>query len=340
MHKIAISIGDPAGIGPEIILKSLHTAILNTDCLFYILGDASVLYETSRFLGQKFQLPIVSLESFSRQAPDETCVVDFANIHGRIRFGLENAEYGKASMQFVEQATYYCMSGRLDALITAPINKKSIHLGGYRFPGHTEFLATLTNTPYVVMSFHTDKLWTIVSTTHIPLSTAIKQAKKDHIISVIRLAYRELKKFLPSPDIAVAALNPHGAEGGLFGMEESMEIQPAVDQCREEGIPVSGPFPADSIYLRAMKGDFNVILTHYHDQGMIPVKLISFGKAVNITLGLPFLRTSVDHGTAFDIAGTGEASPESMQETIRVTRELLSRQTEIQGLNNNNPAEL
>jgi 4-hydroxythreonine-4-phosphate dehydrogenase len=329
MHKIAVTMGEPAGIGPEIILKALENPDMEADCRFYVFGDATVLYENARRLGTVFRWPVVPIENFTQQMPMESCIVDLANVHGRIRFGVERPDYGKASMEYIEQAAYFCMAGILDALITAPINKKSIHLAGYQFPGHTEFLASLTGTRNYAMSFHTDKLWTIVGTTHLPLSRAIRSLTREHVQEVIRLTYRELKKYQPELSIAVASLNPHGAEGGLFGMEESMVIQPSIDQCQEEGIPVTGPYPADSIYLRALNGEFNVIITHYHDQGMIPVKLISFGKAVNITLGLPFLRASVDHGTAFDIAGKGLASSESMEEAVRVSRELLRRQSDF-----------
>jgi len=327
MLNIAVTMGEPAGIGPEIILKSIGQASSDPDDRFYVFGDATVLYENARRLGMVFQWPVVPLETCVGRFPPETCIVDLANVHGRIRFGVERADYGKAAMEYIEQAAYFCLAGVMDGLITAPINKKSIHLAGYNFPGHTEFLASLTGTKSFAMSFHADKLWTVVSTTHMPLARAVRQLTREHLLEIIRLTYRELKKYQPDLAIAVASLNPHGAEGGLFGMEEDMVIQPAVTQCQEEGIPVSGPYPADSIYLRALNGEFNVVVTHYHDQGMIPVKLISFGKAVNITLGLPFLRTSVDHGTAFDIAGQGVASSESLEEAIRLTRELLRRQT-------------
>ncbi len=327
MPRIAISMGDPAGIGPEVVVKALKEtqSISGSDTTYYIFGDVAVLYEICKVLGIRFELPVVSVDNFRQQAPDVTCVVDFSNVHGRLHFGVECAEYGRASMEYIEEAVFHCMSGTTDALITAPINKKSIHLGGYDFPGHTEFLAALTNTQRYAMSFNTGNIWTILTSTHLPLGEAVNKVKRDHLVAVIQLAYQELQKYGLDTTIAVASLNPHGAEGGLFGMEESMEIRPAVEDCRREGIPVSGPFSADTIYLRALKGEFNVVVTHYHDQGMIPVKLISFGKAVNITLGLPFLRTSVDHGTAFDIAGTGTASAESMLGTLHLTRQLLER---------------
>ena len=167
----------------------------------------------------------------------------------------------------------------------------------------------------------------VLTSTHVPLADAVELVKKQRIVDTIELAHRELAPYVAEPAIAVASLNPHGAEGGLFGMEEGLEIIPAVAECAARGLPVKGPFPADTVYLRALQGDFNIVVNHYHDQGMIPVKLLSFGKAVNVTLGLPFLRASVDHGTAFDIAGRGVASPESMLEACRLTLELLDRRS-------------
>lgn len=333
MHRIAITMGDPSGIGAEVVLKALAESREARPHRCYVFGDAAVLYESSRILGMPFSLPVVSLEAFRQRVPDQSCVVDFNCLPpGLHRFGVEDARFGAASMRYIEEATTSCLRHRLDALVTAPINKKSINLAGYHVPGHTEFLAQLSGTERFLMSFYTSGNWTVLSTTHMPLSEAVRQVKKDHLVSVIRLAWQEIRRYHPDPRLAVAALNPHGAEGGLFGMEESMEILPAVEDCRAEGIPVMGPYSADTVFLRLLKGDCNVVITHYHDQGMIPVKLLSFGKAVNITLGLPFLRTSVDHGTAFDIAGRGLASAESMAEALRVTVEILDHRGQAEPL--------
>lgn len=325
MSNIAVSMGDPAGIGPEIILKSLQDLKSPPSDNLYVFGDASVLLETSRRIGLPFELPVIPLARFRQQLPPQTCVVDLANVHGRLHWGVERAEYGRASMQFIEAAVFSCLSGQLDALVTAPIHKRAIHLAGYDFPGHTEFLAALTGAPQVLMAFHAAGIWTVLGTTHLPLQEAIAGLNKGRLKGVIEMAYRELRKYVLQPRLAVAAINPHASEGGLFGMEESMVIMPAVDECRQSDIPVGGPHPADTIFLQALRGEYNIIVCHYHDQGLIAVKLLSFGKAVNVTLGLPFLRTSVDHGTAFDIAGKGVASPESLQEALRLTAEMLSR---------------
>lgn len=326
-HRIAITMGDPAGIGPEVVLKSIAhlSGQLNARC--YLFGDATVLYDTCRLLNQPFSLPVVSFGRFREQIPAESCIVDFANLHGRVQFGQERSEYGAASLQYIQEAALLCLTRQLDALLTAPINKKSIHLAGSEFPGHTELLAHLTQTSRFAMSFHTGNIWTVLTTTHIPLMEAVQRVKREHLAGIIQLAYRELQPYLDRPVLAVASLNPHGAEGGLFGMEETLEILPAIEDCRQADLPVHGPYPADTIFLRALKGDCNIVITHYHDQGMIPVKLMSFGRAVNVTLGLPFIRTSVDHGTAFDIAGRGIASPESMQEALRLTVEMLDRRS-------------
>src|ERR671917_942293 len=207
-------------------------------------------------------------------------------------------------------------------MAAAPINKRALFLGGYSFPGHTEFLAHLTGAQDCAMAFVASNLRIVLISTHVPLSEAIRLVEKDRIVRVARLTDRELRRWgIPSPRIAVAALNPHGAEGGLFGVEESSEIIPAVEACREEGLNASGPYSADTVFLRASRGEFDAVVSCYHDQAMIPVKCLSFGEAVNVTLGLPFVRTSVDHGTAFDIAGRGVAEHSSMVAAIALAAE-------------------
>jgi 4-hydroxythreonine-4-phosphate dehydrogenase len=211
-------------------------------------------------------------------------------------------------------------------MTTAPINKRALYLGGYGFPGHTEFLAHLTNTEEYAMAFVAANLRIVLLSTHVPLSEAIRLVEKDRLIGVIKLAHRELRRWgIEHPRIAVAALNPHGAEGGLFGVEEASEIMPAVEACRSGGeIDARGPFSADTVFLRASRGEFDAVVSCYHDQAMIPVKCLSFGEAVNVTLGLPFIRTSVDHGTAFDIAGKGIAEHSSMVAAIQLAAQLFT----------------
>jgi 4-hydroxythreonine-4-phosphate dehydrogenase len=211
----------------------------------------------------------------------------------------------------------------LDSIATAPINKRGLFLGGYSFPGHTEFLAHLTGSTECAMAFVAANLRIVLISTHVPLAEAIRLVEKERIVRVVRLTERELRRWgVERPRIAVAALNPHGAEGGLFGIEEAAEIAPAVEACRAAGLTVSGPHSADTVFLRASRGEFDAVVSCYHDQAMIPVKCLSFGEAVNVTLGLPFIRTSVDHGTAFDIAGRGVAEHSSMVAAITLAARL------------------
>ena len=217
-----------------------------------------------------------------------------------------------------------CARGDIDAMATAPINKRALFLGGYTFPGHTEFLAYLTGSEEYAMGFVAANLRVVLLSTHVPLSQAISLVRRERIEKTIRLTDRELRRWgIERPRIAVAALNPHGAEGGLFGIEEVSEMNPAVEACHVvDDINVRGPFSADTVFLRASRGEFDAVVACYHDQAMIPVKALSFGEAVNVTLGLPFIRTSVDHGTAFDIAGRGIAEHSSMVAAIKLAAEL------------------
>jgi 4-hydroxythreonine-4-phosphate dehydrogenase len=219
-----------------------------------------------------------------------------------------------------------CAAGSIDAVATAPINKRALFLGGYSFPGHTEFFAHLTGAEEYAMAFVAGNLRIVLLSTHVPLAEAIRLVERDRIVKRVNLTNRELQRWgIEKPRIAVAALNPHGAEGGLFGVEEASEIMPAIDACRRDEINVQGPFSADTVFLRASRGEFDGVIACYHDQAMIPVKCLSFGEAVNVTLGLPFIRTSVDHGTAFDIAGKGLAEHSSMVAAIKLAAELSTR---------------
>jgi 4-hydroxythreonine-4-phosphate dehydrogenase len=203
--------------------------------------------------------------------------------------------------------------GTVHAIATAPVNKEAFRLAGLPWAGHTDLLAHLTGAPHVAMMFHSEALRVVLATVHIALADVPRLLTRESLEQTIALTARELPRFgLAAPRIAVAGLNPHAGEHGLFGCEEQQTITPAIDACRARGIDVSGPYPGDTIFVRARRGEFDVVIACYHDQGLIPVKLVAFGQAVNVTLGLPIVRTSVDHGTAFDIAGKGVADPESM----------------------------
>jgi 4-hydroxythreonine-4-phosphate dehydrogenase len=327
LPRIAITMGDPAGIGPEIVLKAVAEEDIQKVCIPVVVGDAQLLAHTARTLDLQSGYDIVRAGEPIPEQLSEPIIFHLDNINGVIEPGVESGAAGKAAGGYIEAAVELCAAGSVDAIATAPINKRSLFLGGYSFPGHTEFLAHLSGSEEYAMAFVAANLRIVLISTHLPLSEAIRLVKRDRIIRTVNLTNRELKRWgIERPRLAVAALNPHGAEGGLFGMEESSEIAPAVEACRTiDEINVAGPYSADTVFLRASRGEFDAVIACYHDQAMIPVKCLSFGEAVNVTLGLPFIRTSVDHGTAFDIAGKGIAEHSSLVAAIKLAAELSIR---------------
>lgn len=230
----------------------------------------------------------------------------------RFKIGQVSKEAGRASIEYVEKAIKLALAKKVDAMVTGPISKEAIHLAGIKFPGHTELLAARTRTKNFAMMFISKKLWVILVTTHLPLAKVPRAITKKRVLEVIKLAYRA-----KPGRIGVAGLNPHAGEGGLFGREEIKQIAPAVAAARKLGIKVDGPISPDIIFNRAAAGAYGIVVAMYHDQGLIPLKLLSFGRSVNVTVGLPIIRTSVDHGTAFDIAGQNRADPGSMIEAVK-----------------------
>jgi 4-hydroxythreonine-4-phosphate dehydrogenase len=329
--RIGLTIGDPAGIGPEVSLKAAWAPEVLEVCVPVLIGDAQYLLHWA----QRFGLA----RGFRVLKPGEACPADSAgpliynisNIPATLVMGQEQAVAGAAAAQYIETAVTLCLAGELAAMTTAPLNKKALHLAGYTFPGHTEFLAHLTQSDEYAMAFISPQLRVVLMTTHLPLSEVASHVKKDVLAKLIRLTNREFKRFgLTRPRIAVAALNPHGAEGGLFGVEEIAEMTPAIASCRwQDDIEVSGPYSGDTIFVRAARGEFDIVISCYHDQGLIPIKCLAFGEAVNVTLGLPLLRTSVDHGTAFDIAGQGIADYSSMSVALRLAADLAQRSSSL-----------
>lgn len=316
--------GDPAGIGPEVVLKAVaEDEVLNV-CIPVIIGNAEVLAHNARTLDLQCGYEIVRQGERLPEKLNQPVIFHLDNLNGFVEPGIESGAAGKAAASYIEAAVNLLAAGSIDAMATAPINKRALFLGGYSFPGHTEFLASLTGTEEYAMGFMAANLRVVLLSTHVPLAEAIRLVRRERIEKTIRLADRELHRWgIERPRIAVAALNPHGAEGGLFGIEEVSEMAPAIESCRvADGINVRGPFSADTVYLRASRGEFDAVIACYHDQAMIPVKCLSFGEAVNVTLGLPFIRTSVDHGTAFDIAGKGIAEHSSMVAAIKLAAEL------------------
>ncbi|MBX7054752.1 MAG: 4-hydroxythreonine-4-phosphate dehydrogenase PdxA [Pyrinomonadaceae bacterium] len=313
LPTIGITMGDAAGIGPEIVLKSL-AAGYSADINSIIIGDGDHLRSVAFKLGVQ---DVLERENIA--------IDDLANLSRAFEPGTDCAVTGRASAEYIERAVQLWRDGRIDAVATAPISKKAIALGGYDFPGHTEFLAKLTNTRRFAMSFFAGKLRVVLLSTHLPLVQAIELVKKDRLAELIMFSHEQLSRLLKRvPKIAVAGLNPHASEGGLFGTEETTEIAPAIESCRTKGVDVSGPYSPDTVFLRCSNGEFDAVIALYHDQATIPVKSMSFNSGVNVTLGLPLIRTSVDHGTAFEIAGKGIAEYSSMSAAIDLAAKLVS----------------
>jgi len=320
---IGITMGDAAGIGPEIIVKSLQDQHFRDFVRPVVIGDATVMTRTIAMLG--LDAEVVDFVRESKMNDSTTEIFDLKNLTTDVPFGVVSPEAGKAAGEYIEKAVTLWKEGEIDALCTAPINKKSLNLGGYDFPGHTEFIASLTDTREFAMSFFADKLRVVLISTHLPLSEAIGQVQTERLAKLIEFTDRTLSKLLKKKImIAVAGLNPHASENGMFGSEERDEIEPAIEKCAAAGIDVSGPYSPDTIFLRGYRGEFDAVVACYHDQATIAVKSLSFGSAVNVTLGLPLIRTSVDHGTAFDIAGKGVADASSMKAAIRLAGDLFA----------------
>ncbi len=319
--RIGITVGDPAGIGPEIVLKTLSD------------GDSRKTYKPVVICDERFLRSQADAFDIALDAE----IVDVSNLGSEFRPGEESAETGRASGQFIEKAVELWRDGIIDAIATAPISKKALNAGGYDFPGHTEFLAALTDTREFAMSFFAEKLRVVLLSTHLPLIDAIEKVKKDSLIKLIDFSNTQISRLLNREvRIAVAGLNPHASEGGMFGSQEADEITPAIEHCSSElGINVLGPYSPDTIFLRGFRGEFDAVIACYHDQATIAVKSLSFGSAVNVTLGLPVIRTSVDHGTALDIAGKNIADASSMTAAVRLAAELahLQKSTMIHGGN-------
>ena len=324
--RVGITIGDPAGIGPEIVLKAVAEVDVRTACSPVIVGDAAELRRQARELGLSTNFRSITEDQLGVGPIDGSIVLDTNNLDEAVRLGELSAACGRAAIAAIESCAKLCLVGTLDAMATAPINKESLKLAGSPFPGHTEMLTALCDSQQSLMCFFAGDLKVFLLTVHTGLADAIQEITKDRVMSAIALADRELRRFgIAQPRIAVAGLNPHAGEHGLFGSEEAREIEPAIQECRKHNIEVSGPFPADTLFVRAWRGEFDAVAACYHDQGLIAVKCLAFGEAVNVTLGLPIIRTSVDHGTAFDIAGRGIADHRSMIQAIKLAAGLATQ---------------
>jgi 4-hydroxythreonine-4-phosphate dehydrogenase len=317
---IGITMGDPAGVGPEVCAKALVTPEIRSiaDCV--VIGDRRSLRQglkAAKIEGIEINaIKDIAGARFERGVID---VIDLENVDPRLKIGQVSKAAGKAAMEYLEKAIQLAKDGRIDAITTAPINKEAIHKAGYKFHGHTEILAERTGSKNYAMMFVSEKLWVMLVTTHLPLREVSKHLDKGKILNRIKLAHETLYKLRGrKPRIGVAGLNPHAGESGIFGDEELKVIKPAVDEAKKLGIDVKGPISPDAIFNLAVGGVFDIVIAMYHDQGLIPLKLLAFNHSVNVTVGLPIIRTSVDHGTGFDIAGKGWANPSSLIEAIKV----------------------
>ena len=330
---IAMTMGDAAGVGPEVIMKSLTHTELYEQCRPLVIGDAERLREAGRIVGCDLAVRELSEDEVekARFQPGTVDCVDLKLIPAGLPWGKLSAVAGDAAFHYVEVAARLAVSGKVAAICTAPLNKEALHAGGHNFPGHTELLAHLTGAEEVSMMLSTPKMRVLHVTTHIGLIDAIAKIEPGLVERTIARGHDALMKTgIANPKIAVCGINPHAGENGLFGYgEEETKIAPAIAACRKKGWNVEGPLPADTLFFRAQRGDFDLVVAMYHDQGHGPVKALGLESGVNITIGLPVIRTSVDHGTAFDIAGTGEADERSMLEAMRLAIELAPRRAGV-----------
>lgn len=332
---IGITMGDPVGIGPEIVLKALANKSLYSVCRPLVLGDRQALVRAMAGAPDT-QLALRSIDS-PEKGRYEAGAVDLAELShlqpDQLQPGRPSPQTGRAMMQYVTTAIDWAMEARVDALATGPINKAAMHAAGFSSQGHTRLLADRTNTVDYVMMLAGSRLRVALVTIHLPLASVSKTLNEEAILKTISITDEGLKnRFgISRPMIAVAALNPHGGEEGLFGDEETRIISPAIDRAKTVGHQVSGPYPADTLFYWALQGKWDAVVAMYHDQGLIPFKIVHFTDGVNTTLGLPIVRTSVDHGTAYDIAGRGKADPGSLVAAIHMAAQQVKNRHKAQG---------
>jgi 4-phospho-D-threonate 3-dehydrogenase / 4-phospho-D-erythronate 3-dehydrogenase len=324
LPAIAVTMGDGAGVGPEVVVRALSEGQVHRLCRPVVIGDAHRLATAARICALPVSLNVIDRPAQARCAPGTIDVLDLNLLPEDLPFGKLSPVAGDAAYRYVRLASELALNGEVQAICTAPLNKEALHAAGHRYPGHTELLAELTGVAEVSMMLSTAKVRVIHVTTHIGLIDAIERIDAGLVERTIHRGHRTMRDSgLARPRIAVCGINPHAGENGLFGRgEEGEKIEPAIANCRRDGIDAHGPLPADTVFFRAGRGDFDLVVAMYHDQGHGPVKILGLEAGVNITVGLPVIRTSVDHGTAFDIAGTGKAEAGSMIEALRQAAEL------------------
>ncbi|PAW73888.1 MAG: 4-hydroxythreonine-4-phosphate dehydrogenase PdxA [Opitutia bacterium Tous-C4FEB] len=317
---VAITMGDAAGTGPEIITKSLALPELRAVCRPVVIGDAAAMTRALRFTGVSLKIRALKDVAEATSAPGEIDVLDLANLDlATLKLGHVDPQAGHAAYEYIKLATELALAGRVSAVVTSSINKESLNAAGHHFDGHTGLLAHLCDRPDATMMLVADKLRVSHVSTHVPLRVAIDRVKPDRILTVLRLTHDAVRRLgIDRPRLAVAGLNPHAGENGLFGDEEEKFITPAIVQARALGLDVHGPFAGDTIFFRTLQGEFDAGVAMYHDQGHVAAKMLGIWRGVNVTLGLPIIRTSVEHGTDFANAGTGRSDPRSLNEALKL----------------------
>lgn len=317
---LGITMGDGAGVGPEIIAKALLHEDIYKIAKPLVFGDAKIMQRAVKIVNADIKCNIVTDPAQGRYEYGVMDIIDLDNLPVDLPFAKVDGRAGKAAYEYIEKAVHYAMKHEVHAIVTAPLNKEALNMGGVHYPGHTEILGHLTGQKDFSMMLTSPKLRVIHVSTHIALHDVPNVVKKERIGKVIDLAQETLKLMgFEEPRIAVAGLNPHCGEGGLFGDEDDKEIVPAVNEAKAKGYNVTGPVPPDSVFHRAANlNEFDIVVVMYHDQGHIPIKVLGFDSGVNVTVGLPCIRTSVDHGTAFPVTGTGKASENSMLESLKL----------------------
>jgi 4-hydroxythreonine-4-phosphate dehydrogenase len=325
---LALTMGDPVGVGPEIIVMTLADAAFYQICRPLVLGDLAALTRAKNRLASEMNINLVAAPEEGSYRPgilDLLALSDLKEVD--LAYGKPTAAGGAAMVSYILTAIDLAMQKKVAGMVTGPISKTALKMAGYAYPGHTELLKDKTGAGEVAMMLAGERFRVVLATIHVAVKEVPRRLSQEGLVRLFDLTCRALKADfgILEPRLGVAALNPHASEGGLFGSEEMEVIIPAVLQAHGQGLPVSGPFPADTLFWRHSHGEFDAIVAMYHDQGLIPLKLLHFMDAVNVTLGLPIIRTSVDHGTAYDLAGTGQADPGSLKAAINMAADMARR---------------
>lgn len=324
---LAVTLGDPAGTGPELITRALADPAVRAQCRPLVVGDAATVSRARHYTGVTLPVRAVRSVDEARFAADEIEVLDLQNVDAdQLRLGQVDARAGHAAYEAIVTATRLALDGRVDAVVTSAINKAALNLAGHPFDGHTGLLAHLCGRPAATMMLVADRLRVSHVSTHVSLRQAIDRVRPERILQVLHLTHDAVVRLgVERPRLAVAGLNPHAGEGGLFGTEETEFIAPAIAEARQQGLAVEGPFPGDTIFFRTLQGEFDAAVAMYHDQGHVAAKMLGIWRGVNVTLGLPIIRTSVEHGTNFDLAGTGRSDPRSLVAAMTLAATMAQR---------------